>query len=220
MTRIFLLIYFFLISFSILGQKKGEFGIFAGASYYIGDVNPNRHFYSPMPAFGALYKHNVNEHFALRMGFNYGFLQGNDLDFNNTFQLSRGHSFEAMFIDLGFHAEFNFLPFKVKRFEKAVTPYITSGFSYNFIVGESGSFIGNPAIPFGIGAKIGWSQRLTTNLEWSFRKSFMDNLDGLESIGQNIKRSFIHNNDWIFITGVSITYKLHDPKGDCPVYWK
>jgi hypothetical protein len=220
MRKLFLLIQFFLISFSILGQKNGEFGIFAGASYYMGEVNPERHFYSTRPAFGALYKHNVNEHFSLRMGFTYGFLQGNDLDFNNTFQLSRAHSFEAVFIDLGFQAEFNFLPFTVKRFKKAATPYVTSGFAYTFLAGEATDLDGHPTIPFGIGAKIGWSQRFITAIEWSFRKTFVDNIDGLESAGQSHKRSFIHNNDWIFVTGIIITYKFHNPAGDCPVYWK
>lgn len=220
MRKLFLLIHFFLISFSILGQKNGEFGIFAGASYYMGDVNPYRHFYSSKPAFGALFKHNVNEYFSLRAGFTYGILQGNDLDFNNTFQLSRAHNFEAVFIDLGIQAEFNFLPFTVKRFEKAATPYVTSGFAYTFIAGEATELSGHPTVPFGIGAKIAWSQRFTTALEWSFRKTFVDNIDGMQSTGQNYKRSFIHNNDWIFVTGVIITYKFYDSRGDCPVYWK
>lgn len=220
MKKNFLLFYFFLISFTIFSQKNGEFGIFAGASYYMGDVNPDRHFYATRPALGALYKYNVNEHHSLRMGFTFGFLQGNDLDFNNAFQLSRAHSFEAVFIDLSFQAEYNFLPFAVKRFEKAATPFVSAGFAYTFIAGEGAEINGHPTIPVGLGFKIGWSPRFSTALEWSLRKSFVDDIDDLVNVGQNFKRSFIHNNDWIFITGVTITYKFYDSRGDCPVYWK
>jgi len=220
MKKSFLLIYFFLISFTIFSQKNVEFGIFAGASYYLGDVNPNRHFYSARPALGAHYGHNVNEHYSVRMGLTFGFLQGNDLDFNNAFQLSRAHSFEAVFIDLGFRAEYNFLPFVVKRFEKAVAPFVSAGFAYTFIAGEGAELNGYPTVPLGVGFKVGWSQRFSTAIEWSMRKTFADTIDGLVDVGQNYKRSFIHNNDWFFITGVTITYQFHDPKDDCPVYWK
>lgn len=220
MKKLFLLPFIFLFSLPFFGQKNDEIGIFAGASYYMGDVNPNRHFYSSKPTFGALYKHNVNEHYSFRLGFKFGFLEGNDLDFNNTFQLARGHSFEAVFIDLGIHLEFNFLPFTVKRFEKAATPYVTTGLAYSFVAGETAEIVGHPALPFGIGFKIGWSQRLTTSIEWAARKTFTDDIDGLISTGQTLNRSFIHNNDWIFITGVTVSYKFFDSKGDCPVYWK
>jgi hypothetical protein len=134
--------------------------------------------------------------------------------------LARGHSFEAVFIDLGIHLEFNFLPFTVKRFEKAATPYVTTGLAYSFVAGETAEIIGHPSLPFGIGFKIGWSQRLTTSVEWAARKTFTDDIDGLISTGQTLNRSFIHNNDWIFITGVTVSYKFFETKGDCPVYWK
>lgn len=220
MKKKYLVFHFFLISFAIFGQKNSEIGIFAGASYYMGDVNPDRHFYASRPSFGAFYKYNVNEFLNMRMGFTYGLLHGNDLDFNNNLQLSRGHSFEAVFIDLGLQAEFNFLPFKVTRLKKAATPYVTTGIAYTFFLGEAATFNGYPTIPFGVGAKVGWSKRITTAIEWSFRKTFIDKIDGLESPGQSINRSFIHNNDWLFLSVISIIYKFQEPKGDCPVYWK
>jgi hypothetical protein len=34
------------------GQRNSDYGIFAGVSSYLGDINPNRLMYSPLPAGG------------------------------------------------------------------------------------------------------------------------------------------------------------------------
>lgn len=208
----------FLSSIALFGQKNGEFGIFAGASYYKGDVNPDKHFYAPLPSMGAFYRHIASEHFAIRMGFVYGLLQGNDLDFNNSFQQDRAHAFNASFIDMGFHVEFNFLPFKAKRFERLATPFVTSGLAYTLASNDAAEIKGYPSIPLGLGVKVSWNQRLTTSLEWNMRKTFLDTIDGIVSVGKNFRNSFIHHNDYIFLTGFTIAYKLYEPRIDCPAY--
>ena len=208
----------FFSSIAIFGQKNGEFGIFAGASYYKGDVNPSKHFYAPLPSMGAFYRHIASEHFAIRMGFVYGLLQGNDLDFNNSFQQNRAHAFNASFIDMGFHVEFNFLPFKAKRFERLATPFVTSGLAYTLASNDAAEIKGYPSIPLGLGVKFAWNQRLTTSLEWTMRKTFLDTIDGIVSVGKNFRNSFIHHNDYIYLTGITIAYKLYEPRIDCPAY--
>src|SRR6056297_2539546 len=46
----YLVLVFLLISFSTFNsfaQRKSDMGFFAGTSYYMGDLNPGNHFYSP-----------------------------------------------------------------------------------------------------------------------------------------------------------------------------
>ena len=70
---------------------KGEFGILAGASYYLGDVNHSQQFYSSNATFGILYRKSFNPHYALRTNLLRGKLSGNDADFSNEYQNSRQH---------------------------------------------------------------------------------------------------------------------------------
>jgi hypothetical protein len=47
------------ISLAVLGQT-GEVGFFGGVSYYIGDLNPAKHFLSSKPAYGVVARVNLN----------------------------------------------------------------------------------------------------------------------------------------------------------------
>ncbi len=68
-------------SVSVYSQKNANVGIFAGTAYYMGDINPNRHFYRPSLSLGAFYRYNINTRFAVRANAYYAQLSGNDLDF-------------------------------------------------------------------------------------------------------------------------------------------
>jgi hypothetical protein len=49
LTGILLLI---LLSLSVSGQRSADYGILGGVTSYLGDINPNRFFYRPLPAGG------------------------------------------------------------------------------------------------------------------------------------------------------------------------
>jgi hypothetical protein len=71
------------------GQKKSDIGILGGTSYYLGDVNPFRHFYSPSPAGGLIFRYNFNPRNSIRFHGMYVRIKGDPADFpelnNNTF---------------------------------------------------------------------------------------------------------------------------------------
>jgi hypothetical protein len=90
-----------LIGFSAIGQttkrnfRQRELGIFLGGSYYIGDINPIKHFAFVKPAAGLFFRYTTNYRYAFRFGFNYGSLTASDSKSSNPDQLLRNTNFRT-----------------------------------------------------------------------------------------------------------------------------
>jgi opacity protein-like surface antigen len=205
--------------FSAFSQRDAQVGIFAGTAYYMGDINPNRHFYRPSLSLGFLYRYNLNTRYALKATANYGQFSGSDLDFPELLHPDRPvspASFQTSLLDFGLQVEFNFLPYSPGIVKWAYTPYISTGISGALVLSSDRASDNMLNLPFGIGLKVNLTKRVTAGAEWSFRKSFNDRLDGLEN--PSGVYSVLHNNDWYSFLGVIITYKFFNFAVDCPVY--
>src|SRR5450759_5027789 len=145
MKRLHWFLLFFFLSLSLSGQRSADFGVFAGVSSYLGDINPNRLLYSPQPAGGLFYRYNLNPREALRTNLLLGGLHANDLDFNNSFQKSRAASFSGIVGEWALQFEFNFFPYSTDGKQWDYTPYFAAGGGVAY-VGNTGAFI--PVIPF------------------------------------------------------------------------
>ncbi len=198
-------------------QKKVDLGIFGGGSYYLGDINQSKQFYSLSYALGGLYRFNINPRYTIRCSIFYGNLQADDQDFNNRFQQSRDNSFSGTVLDATLQLEFNFMPYSTFGRAGEYTVYTTGGIGVAFIniSGPSSPLV----IPFGVGAKVNLGKKMGIGIEWGFRKMFYDKLDGFENPIDPEYRSFIHNFDWYSIAGISLTYKIYGGSEDCPAYW-
>ncbi|MCZ4695901.1 hypothetical protein DWB61_14750 [Ancylomarina euxinus] len=206
MYKFILGILFFFVGHSVLAQNSSDVGIIAGTNYYLGDINPNKQLYSSSPTLGFMYRYNMGPRYALRTSLSFGNLKANDLDFDNKYQQSRAASFETELVDFSIQMEFNFQPFLVPLSSRAkrFSPYITSGLSYVSSSSTTSSF----AIPMGVGCKYLIGKRWTAAVEWSFKKTFTDDLDGLSDPNKlNIANKF-HNDDWISFLGVTLTLQL------------
>ena len=201
------------VSFS---QTKAELGFFGGVAYYMGDINPNKHFYSSSVAIGGIYRYNFNSRYSLRASMLFSGLKGEDLDFNNFYQQNRGGAFDTDLVDLSLQAEFNFQPFWVpkKSKTKKMVPYITAGIGYIAPSSTESSF----TIPMGVGLKYNLGNRWTAALEWSFRKTFTDDLDHLDDPNSFNENSLMHNNDWASFFGIMVSYKLFPDNVECHSY--
>jgi hypothetical protein len=200
-------------------QKNANVGLYAGAAYYMGDINPNRHFYRPSPAFGALYRYNINPRYSVRASATYATLSGNDLDFPGTLHPDRPVSpaqFSTSVLDAGFCLEFNFRPIPTGTPGFNYSPFIAAGLGGTLIARSDRNAYNTVNIPLSLGIKVNLSKRLTAGAEWSFRRTFSDRIDGLEN--PSGVQSIIHNNDWYSFTGVFITYKFFNFAADCPAY--
>jgi hypothetical protein len=212
----------FLCVSNVKGQVFSPFteaGGFLGVSYYLGDINPRKHFHDRGLAFGGLVKHNFTEHHCMRFNMFFAQLKGNDLYFENEYQQRRAHSFETSLLDCHIGYEFNFMPYVLKRRLNAHTSYIFAGVGYSLIVSSTTNMAtGHATIPFGVGYKYRMSERVSIGCEWGMRKSFTDTVDGLLNPGPEGSYSSVHNNDWYSFAGVFMTIRIFEKRHDCPWY--
>lgn len=202
-----------------LAQPNANFGVFAGTAYYMGDINPGRHFYRPKISYGALYRFNINTRYSLRANAYVADLSGSDLDFPERLHPDRPYNpatFSTSLLDLALQLEFNFLPYTPTIGKWAYTPYISTGIAGDLIMGSTVDAQNHLSFPFGIGLKVNLTSRLSAGAEWSFRKAFYDGVDGQEN--PSGKSSLIHNNDWYSFAGIFITFKFFNFVADCPAY--
>ncbi len=204
------------ISLSVSGQRRSDYGIFAGVSSYLGDINPDRLLYSPLPAGGIFYRYNFNPRQALRANLFIGGLRANDLDFNNTFQQTRAASFSGLVGEFALQFEFNFFPYSTDGKLWDYTPYLSAGAGVAFVNTTTVATV--PVIPFSLGFKINVYKNLGLEAEYGFRKTFYDNFDGLKDLVAPADYGVIHNNDWYTFTGVAVTWKFFSKLDGCPAY--
>jgi len=216
MKRIHLFLLFFYLSLSLAGQRNSDYGVFAGTSSYLGDINPSRLLYSPMPAGGIFYRYNFHPRQALRASFLFGGLRANDLDFKNDFQIARAASFSGSISEWALQFEFNFLPYTTQGKPWDYTPYLAVGAGITFINTTTYTYV--PVIPFSFGFKVNIYKNIGLEAEYGFRKTFYDNFDGLKDLVAPSDVALIHNNDWYSFAGVAVTWKIYSKLAGCPAY--
>jgi len=203
-------------------QRKFDLGVFSGGSYYLGDINQSRHIYAPSIAIGGFYRYNMNPRYSIRGNMYYCGLKGDDRDFNNDFQNWRYTeyftSFKAGILDVALQFEFNFLPYSTRGKKWDYSPYVAGGVGFSFINSTSSSMY-KIVLPFGAGIKVNVAERLSMGMEWGFRKTFDDGLDGLRNWNDPGYPSLFHNYDWYSFTGIFVTYEIFNYRDDCPAYW-
>jgi hypothetical protein len=216
MKRIHWFLLFFCLSLSLSGQRNSDYGVFAGVSSYLGDINPDRLLYSPLPAGGIFYRYNLHPRQALRTSIFFGGLRANDLDFKNSFQTARAASFSGTVGEWALQFEFNFLPFTTEGKPWDYTPYFAAGAGIAFINTTTFTYV--PVIPFSFGFKVNIYKNMGLEAEYGFRKTFYDNFDGLKDLVAPSDYAWIHNNDWYSFAGVAVTWKIYSKLAGCPAY--
>lgn len=176
--------------------RQHEVGVFLGGSYYLGDLNPTKHFNLTQPAAGVFYRFSPNYRYAFKGGFNFGTIMGDDSQSDNADQLQRNINFKSQIYEFNVMAEFNFLEYRITNDKFKFTTYLFLGldvftfkpranlgnFWYDLqplkTEGQDKPYsLTQVGIPFGIGAKINVSKKVGIGLEWGPRKTFTDYLD-------------------------------------------
>ncbi len=194
-------------SLSTSAQKTLELGLFGGASYYLGEMNPAIPFVNTQLAFGALARFNINDRVALKLSYSRGTIKGDD---GQPIRLvPQNYSFSSAINDISFVGEFNWWDYFTGSKRSYFTPYIFAGLGYYFSDLESGI-----SIPFGFGFKYSISERLGLGFEWGMRKTFSDYLDGVNAADYQTGLNTQSNDktstwDWYNFTGITLTYKFN-----------
>ena len=200
MNRIIIIFFFIFFTISNSFSQTIDFGVFGGGSYYIGDLNPGKHFLLTKPAYGIIARYVINDRLALRMNILHGKIEGDDAI--SKFDESRQLKFESGITDIGAQIEFNFLKYFTGSRNNFVTPYFFAGLSvvlFNPIAdgtklqplgteGQNNSFEGRKpysltsfTIPFGVGVKYSLTNKIGVGFEWGIRKTFTDYLDDVST---------------------------------------
>lgn len=232
------LVYNFLLPLMLLllasqlsrAQKTAEFGLLLGRAYYLGEINPETHWGNGVGNFsyGAIFRYNLNDRYSLKLNLNRTELSGDDEAADLLFNLDRKAAFDTKLTELSGSIEFNFLPYKIGKRDRAFSPYLFTGFSY-FWYNPSTTISGSPAIGseggrgrglaflFGPGLKLNIGRKMSLNLEWGFRKTPTDQLDGLPNRQFDLFESGKnYDNDWYVISAFMLTYKI-TKESACPM---
>jgi hypothetical protein len=184
--------------------RQHEVGVLIGGSYYIGDLNPSKHFNSTQPGFGVFYRFTPNYRYAFRGGFNIGKIIGDDSQSENADQLQRNLNFKSQILEFNVMAEFNFLEYRISNDKYKFTSFLFLGldvFSFNprgafdnkwydlqplRTEGQAKKYkLVQVGIPLGIGFKANVSKKVGIGFEWGPRKIFTDYLDDVSGTYPN-----------------------------------
>jgi hypothetical protein len=184
--------------------QVNEIGLTVGGSYYIGDINPTRHFPKHTGlAGGLLFRHNLTERLAFRFQGIYGTLEAYDSDSKDTTQLLRNLHFRSRLLEGSVLFEINFLKYRSRGKDgKRWTPFVFGGLAY-FRANPHAFFddewyelqplgtegqgtsarpgselytVDQISIPFGAGFKFNLG-RVDVQLEWGMRRTYTDYID-------------------------------------------
>lgn len=212
-----------------LRAQVSELGLTGGVTYYIGDINPLRH-YPPHTHFGGgiFYRYNFDQHYAIRLQGLYGKLEAWDRDSPDTLQQLRNLGFRTNIFEASACLEINFLKYRgISKDSHNWTPYIFFGLAYFHMnpqgllddtwydlqplgtEGQGTSHGGDPysldnvSIPFGVGFKFALTDKVDLGVEWGLRRSYTDYIDDVSS-------TYVDNEALTLETG-PLTAALADP---------
>ena len=190
-------------------QYKYEVGPSLGMTGYLGEANTGNLFKHPSFTLGGMFRYNHNSRWAFKANLNYANIRGDSEKDDMVYPDGIDYSFNSSLIDLGLTAEFNFLNFgrgPLYKKYKPISPYMVAGVGFVFAMCD-GQNQASFTIPFGIGVKYKYKDRLNMSFEFTMRKEFSDRIDGLSDLF-GIKHSFAKNTDWYSFATFSVTYEF------------
>lgn len=217
----------------VKAQNRYELGMFVGAGYYNGDLNPGTPFVNVHPAFGGLFRYNMTDRIAWKATATLTELSGGYPAKGVLFphQQPAYYSFARTIGDASVQMELNFLSYDHPYITKTkFTPYITYGVATTIykrygdqLQNEENKTVFVLSLPFGVGAKYKINNWIRIGAEWTMRKTFVDDLDyvghqGLidpsdpYAFGYSAKT---HGNDWYSFAGVTVSFSFSRRKTEC-----
>lgn len=183
-----------------LRSQTMEVGPLAGGAYYLGDLNPGKHFQNLQLSYGALVRYNFDTRWVVRFSFTRGKIKGNSAQ--SSFLPDRNLQFESPVTDFSVVCEFNFFSYFTGSRWNSISPYIYAGIG-GFLFdptnnGQSLRSLGTEgqnikydgrepystmgiSIPMGLGVKYSVTKKLGLSVFWELHKTFTDYLDDVST---------------------------------------
>lgn len=212
-----------------------SFGVFAGGSSYIGDLN-DKPFARTKPAIGVGLNYDLSDRFTLRSGLTLAGLEGGDQYTGTNFlKQNRNLSFKSSLTELSLLGELTIFNLNDINW----SPYVFGGlavFHFNPYVKDSGQKVylrplstegeGLPswpvntysltqlAIPFGGGVKFNLSENVRLGVELGFRRLFTDYLDDVSTTYPDAAELLAAKGP----KAVELSYRGNEVPGEVPGY--
>lgn len=199
LLRFFIFSLLFTITHRIFPQTF-EVGLFGGDSYYLGDLNPGKHFQYPQLAYGMLIRYNFDSRWTVKLSGSRGVVKG--ASSTSTFLPDNKLKFESPITDISGVVEFNFFDYFTGSDRDYFTPFIYTGIGVFWFnpssdgqklrslgtEGQNDKYQGRKpysttslAIPFGLGVKYSLSRRICIAAFWEMHKTFTDYIDDVST---------------------------------------
>lgn len=185
-------------------EKSKDFGILFGTSYYIGEINPYKHFGTTLkPGGGISFRNNFNRRWTMKASMLYGVLEAWDKDSDDPWIRNRNLSFRNQILEGSLQFELNFFPYQLGNKQFPMSPYLFGGIAYFNMKpmaqykgtwyelqplgteGQGTEYGGDKyktsllSVPFGVGFKTNLFALFGFSLEWGVRKTFTDYIDDI-----------------------------------------
>jgi hypothetical protein len=185
-------------------ERSKDVGIIFGTSYYIGEVNPYRHFGTRLkPGGGISFRNNFNRRWTLKSSMLYGVVEAWDEDSRDPWIRNRNLSFRNQVIEGSMIVELNFFNYQLGNTQYPFSPYLFGGLAYYNMKpmaqykgtwyelqplgteGQGTEFGEAPyktsalSIPFGAGFKTNLFAIFGFSMEWGVRRTWTDYFDDI-----------------------------------------
>lgn len=183
--------------------QVSELGLTGGVTFYVGDINPTKHYPKNTHLGGGLvYRYNFDDRYALRLQGLYSRLEAYDSDSPDTLQQLRGLGFRTVLFEASALLEINFLKYRgLDKDSHNWTPFVFAGLAYFHTnpqnqlddtwydlqplgtEGQGTAAGGEPyklnqfCIPFGAGFKFAVTKKVDVQIEWGLRRTYTDYID-------------------------------------------
>lgn len=191
-------------------EKSKEIGLVVGSSYYIGDLNPYKHFGTRLHLGGGLsYRNNINRRWTIKSSLLYANVEAWDEDSDNEWMRNRNLHFKNQLIEGSLQFELNFFDYQIGNSQHKMSPYLFAGIAYfqmkpmaeykgnwyelqplgtegqGTTLGEDVYKTGLMSVPFGVGFKTNLFAVFGLSLEWGVRKTWTDYFDDVSGVYVN-----------------------------------
>lgn len=189
-------------------DKSKEIGLVFGTAYYLGEINPYRHFGTRLQSSGGLtYRQNISRRWTVKAGLLYGQVLAYDSDSRDAWSRNRNLHFRNRFWEGSLQMELNYFNYQIgRKGTENISPYLFAGLGvYNMQpeaalngvwyelqpIGTEGQGIegfedkyrtSGLCVPFGVGLKVNLFGVFGLSLEWGIRRTWTDYFDDVSGI--------------------------------------
>jgi hypothetical protein len=190
-------------------DRSKEIGLLGGTSYYIGELNPYKHFGGTLHGAGGIsYRNNHSKRVTTKVSFLYGSIESWDSASNDPWQKNRNLNFRNRFVEGSIQGELNFFPYQIGS-DQWISPYLFAGIAY-YQMNPEGYYKGNwyplqplgtegqgmpgmdakyktggLAVPAGFGLKMNLFAIFGASIEWGVRRTWTDYFDDVSGVYAN-----------------------------------